>query len=317
MSFKIKSNRFFIRFFLEISVIVLMTFVLSEIVLRLVLGNFGLPEMHAGNSDGRCIALTPNTSVEYTGWFRRVPVVHHDVNALGYRGPEVSFKKNPTYKRILMIGDSYTYGQGVNADQAISSWLERSLRERTGHKVEVLNFGCPGLNVEDNLEFYRKFASQWEHDLVIYNFFNNDFDKSVCDLAQKKIFLWLVKNIYTIRMITIFLNPHIPDERNLSSGEKSTLLSKVSEDFLRISRSLDASFAIVFLYGYGPPEDKMVPFIRQKAARNNFFIYDVGKECFGFYDDTFFIPGDGHYSAEGNRQVAICIADWLLRKGLL
>src|SRR5439155_18563168 len=57
-------------------------------------------------------------------------------NSLGLRGPEVSKDKKPGEKRVLLVGDSFTWGWGVNDDQTFAACLEHLL---VG--VKVINLG--------------------------------------------------------------------------------------------------------------------------------------------------------------------------------
>ncbi len=73
------------------------------------------------------------TSVEFTY------TVH--VNSLGLRGRELH--ANPGVYRIAAIGDSFTYGWGVEEEQSWLRLLEKNLRDR-GYNVETVNLGKPG-----------------------------------------------------------------------------------------------------------------------------------------------------------------------------
>lgn len=67
-------------------------------------------------------------------------------NALGLRGPELG-AKTPGARRLLAIGDSFTYGHGVQDDEAYPAVVERLLRAR-GRDVQVVNAGVPGYNTD-------------------------------------------------------------------------------------------------------------------------------------------------------------------------
>lgn len=69
-------------------------------------------------------------------------------NALGLRDDEVPPDPDPTELRILAIGDSFTYGWGVELAEAWPKVLEQQLRAN-GHRVRVHNLGCPGTTVDD------------------------------------------------------------------------------------------------------------------------------------------------------------------------
>lgn len=63
------------------------------------------------------------------------------INAFGFRDHEISARKTCAY-RVAAIGDSFTYGWGVNIEDAWCKRLERNLRAQ-GIDAEVLNLGKP------------------------------------------------------------------------------------------------------------------------------------------------------------------------------
>jgi lysophospholipase L1-like esterase len=64
---------------------------------------------------------------------------HVSINSLGLREREIGPTSRARY-RIFVIGDSYTWGQGLEEEERFSNLLERLL----GPTYEVLNFGVPG-----------------------------------------------------------------------------------------------------------------------------------------------------------------------------
>ena len=49
------------------------------------------------------------------------------INGLGFRGDEFAVARTPGVRRILAIGDSFTYGWGVDGAAAWPAMLERAL----------------------------------------------------------------------------------------------------------------------------------------------------------------------------------------------
>lgn len=64
------------------------------------------------------------------------------INSLGFRDKEIG-KDKEKYIRIVVIGDSFTYGWGVNLEDLWSKILEKNLKAR-GVSLEILNLGKPG-----------------------------------------------------------------------------------------------------------------------------------------------------------------------------
>jgi hypothetical protein len=59
-------------------------------------------------------------------------------NRLGFRGPEFQLRRIPDMKRILILGNSFTYGWGVNFEFTWPHLLENQLNA-SGMRVEVAN----------------------------------------------------------------------------------------------------------------------------------------------------------------------------------
>lgn len=65
------------------------------------------------------------------------------------------FEKPPGVFRILILGDSITYGQGVKKEETFSEKLEGLLNnDGKGGKFEVINTGIPGLNTTEELAIF-------------------------------------------------------------------------------------------------------------------------------------------------------------------
>ena len=65
------------------------------------------------------------------------------VNNLGFRGPDFSRRPKSGTERIAIIGDSFTYGWGLEQDQTWPAILEQCLRS-AARRVEIANLGVPG-----------------------------------------------------------------------------------------------------------------------------------------------------------------------------
>lgn len=95
------------------------------------------------------------------------------INSLGLRGPEISPEPGDA-RRILMLGDSFVFGWGVEAEEAVAAQLETELASR-GQAVEVINAGHPGWGLRDELTWLERDGLRLEPDLVLLGILmNND-----------------------------------------------------------------------------------------------------------------------------------------------
>lgn len=112
----------------------------------------------------------------YDGGFSAAPIeVEARINAQGFRGPTVSLPKTPGVFRIACVGDSHTFGHGVDEQGTWPRALQRSLDHELGtRRVEVMNWGVNGYDTEQELALLEERVSRYEPDLVLLQFFAND-----------------------------------------------------------------------------------------------------------------------------------------------
>jgi len=125
---------------------------------------------------------------------RNCPFYHITTDAGGYRGARpVAVPKPAGTLRILVLGDSFTFGVGVEDDQTCPAQMERPLNPAdalgaspaTARPVEVVNAGCPGWGTENALAFWRARAEQLNPDLLILAFYRNDLNDNLRHLVYQ------------------------------------------------------------------------------------------------------------------------------------
>ena len=122
--------------------------------------------------------LKPKIDVEAVNPFNEIEVARHVTfrirsNDDGFR--ERPFRpKAPGQVRIVTLGDSSTFGWGVDAEWTYQRLLEARLSEWIPDRFEVLNLGMPGYNTRHGLGVLRHWALALEPDLLIVSFGAND-----------------------------------------------------------------------------------------------------------------------------------------------
>ena len=99
-------------------------------------------------------------------------------NSLGFRGTQFEIAKGNVY-RIVVIGDSFAWGQGVLPyTERFPELFARMLAEKyPGLRFEVINMGLAGMNLPQHIQF-QNFTLQLHPDYVLYQWYVNDMETS-------------------------------------------------------------------------------------------------------------------------------------------
>ncbi len=96
------------------------------------------------------------------------------INSHGLRDRERGWEKPANTKRILGIGDSFTFGYQVKLDECYLKQLERLLN-RNGRQWDVINAGVPGYNMWQYLAYFRHYGYRYQPDIATVGVFFDDF----------------------------------------------------------------------------------------------------------------------------------------------
>ena len=112
--------------------------------------------------------LRPN----HRGLYAGVPI---QVNSLGFRGAELPSAADAAL-RVVILGDSIAFGQGVNEHETLSEQLRSRLQENIAGRVLVANLGVPGYDTcQEHIRLSEQGLSFSPH-LVYLLYFENDVD---------------------------------------------------------------------------------------------------------------------------------------------
>lgn len=97
------------------------------------------------------------------------------INGLGLRGAMPVMPKPAGTFRILAVGDSTTFGWGVNDDETWCAALERQFKEaHPDRRVEVVNAGVVSYDLKQSARLLGRLAPRLQPDVVIVGLFWND-----------------------------------------------------------------------------------------------------------------------------------------------
>ncbi|MDP3541679.1 MAG: SGNH/GDSL hydrolase family protein [Elusimicrobiota bacterium] len=99
-------------------------------------------------------------------------------NSLGYRDVEPAFPPDPSRRRVLLVGDSYVWGDGIPDNAETLGYLLRADLERLAPgRFTVMSAAHPGLGLYGYLRFIDVLSERYRPDAVVVGYLGaNDHD---------------------------------------------------------------------------------------------------------------------------------------------
>lgn len=184
---------------------------LLEIIFRLgnIRGNYMMPRNDSvivrPSSERLPFGFYPNAIIRSIypdnprGYFDKGNSVDHMFNSAGWRDKEHSLTKPQRTFRILGLGDSYLFGQGVRFEDICLSKLDLYLRKRNRSNIviETINTGISGYNTAHERDLLLTRGLSYEPDIVIVHFVLNDVER---DLSKQEPKIEFFANYLSIFM---------------------------------------------------------------------------------------------------------------------
>ena len=193
------------RFFLSLFSVIF-TFILLEIFVRFFINdgmNYEI-EMMKYAKDLKVISKNKKIGIEHKknieGTYMGAKVI------LDENGFRIKNNKKKSKNKIIMLGDSMTFGWGAN--ETFSDLLNEKLRNH-----EILNAGIGNTNTIMQISnFFENFSNKYNYDMIVLNFFINDFESVI---INKPNFLQKYSYFYTFlnnKLNTVFIKFKIKED---------------------------------------------------------------------------------------------------------
>ncbi|HKQ48247.1 MAG TPA: SGNH/GDSL hydrolase family protein [Phycisphaerae bacterium] len=109
------------------------------------------------------------------GYLKPDGKVAYRINSSGFRGGPLVIEKPPAAFRVLCLGDSLTFGEGVHEEDTYPARLENLLRgSLKGRTVQVINAGVQGYGTREEVALFFDRCAKLQPDVVFLGFFLND-----------------------------------------------------------------------------------------------------------------------------------------------
>ncbi|MFQ5621297.1 MAG: SGNH/GDSL hydrolase family protein [Candidatus Nanoarchaeia archaeon] len=311
----------FTKNFLLFCTTVLICLLLLEVAVRIAIPSdhiFGWPKDIISPDDEITYTLTPNfTSRMSTNEYN----VELKINELGFR--DGVKHKAP----IVMIGDSFLFGWGVNQDETYAALLQNKLN------LTVANLGTPGYGNFHEYHLLERHIERLEPKLVIYSYYLNDPGDSVRGetktefltggrLAFSKQSTWtkfkglIYNNWHSFTFFgrivhnAIKAKPKKDPVHNITQEQKETW-TKYMNNIHDLTKENNASLMIVIL-----PDSQVqldINFVEDFTKQTNTTLLDMRPN---FTKDLWF-EYDSHFNAKGHKVAADLIYDKLINASLV
>ncbi len=106
------------------------------------------------------------------------------INSDGFRDDEYEIEKGQN-RRIILLGDSLTFGWGVEKEQSFEHLLERKFNAIA--PTEIINFGTGDYNTTQEVNLFEEKGLRYRPDAVFLFYFINDAEP----VPKKSGFAWL------------------------------------------------------------------------------------------------------------------------------
>ena len=118
----------------------------------------------------------PNIDIWHTTPEYRVNIRTNGQNMRSDR--EFTYAKPPGIKRIVALGDSFTFGIGVDVEDHYLTISEEYFKNNN-LPIEIINLGVPGFSNAEELIVLQNEAFRYDPDLIILAFYQNDLSENI------------------------------------------------------------------------------------------------------------------------------------------
>jgi lysophospholipase L1-like esterase len=270
------------------------------------------------------------------------------INSLGLRGPEPG-PAVPGEMRLLALGDSLVYGQGVADDETIPAYLERFLNEqaRPPRVWTVINGGVRAYNTRQELELLEELRERVRPSVVVLFWYVNDLESidiarvherirtsgpvafdtktrvagwprarwRLTQVLRSSALLMLIHDV--LRIVSV--EPPSPEQTAAGLERLATELDRLRE--LGRTHGFDLLVAMIpdrnSLLGAHPSEDieRAVARMADERGIPHLRLHDALARLCAEEGHLPVLPFDGHYRPDANRAMADAVARWILARG--
>jgi lysophospholipase L1-like esterase len=269
-------------------------------------------------------AFKPNAYGVFPGNVDMKRTFPYRTNAHGLRDRDRP-AKTPGSKRVLVIGDSYTWGYAVAEEEAYPQTAERLLAQRGHPDIDVINGGIPDYNSRQERRLLEQMIPIYQPDAVFLAYVVNDAEPSTAmptppEEVYRHSHSWFLTEVAERLNRRVFRRRLLPSAKDnvgsnyLDGFDEGSVKWRDSREAIREMRDLcgaaGISFTVLMLpdftqdfgdrYGWRKIHDAVASWGREL----NIPTFDLLTTFRGQDHEALWVPWDGHPNAEAHRQIA-------------
>jgi lysophospholipase L1-like esterase len=251
------------------------------------------------------------------------------INSKKLRSDEYSYSRK-TKLRILVLGDSYAWGFGVNKNKRFSEIIEVKNKN-----IEIINAAVAGYSTDQQLLYYIHEGYKYNPDYVLLLFCENDFIGNTLNQIHwnNKPFFVVENNSLVLKGVPVpeqssyqkfrkyisgashfisfllkrltILNVQSYSTKDFSLSDAAIITGKIIE---RLNDVCCENNIRLLLVSIPMPKEKI--FLLSNIAKNNSLSFLDLSPSFKYKND-FILPNDGHWNSKGHAITAEAILQWL------
>lgn len=227
--------------------------------------------------------------------------------------------------RIIILGDSFTFGMLVSTKDNWTEQLEVKLNEikcNATKSFEVINLGVRGYDIQYSVERYRRRGMKYNPDLVLWMIKEDDIYQINEILYQ---YVWnidkqLIESGEKAKLQErgeYYPEWRIARDRMYSeNGGKEGILAAQKANIRKLNEYYQGPLLMLMLGWEETSEIQFVKdFLNDRPSPSYYFdnIFSKGER----YSSKYFAPGDGHANELGNMRIADSILNYLRKSEIL
>ena len=266
----------------------------------------------------------PNAAGVFPGNVDMTRTFPYRTNRHGLRDRDWPEKKSDE-KRVLVVGDSYTWGYAVAEEEAFPQTAERLLAARGRPEVDVINGGVPDYNSRQQRQLLERLLPVYRPDAVFLGYLVNDAEPSTAmpvppEETYRHAHSWFLAELQETANRRLFRRRVFDSKKETVGGSyldgfaEDSMKWRDSKQAIREMRDLCAAAGIPFTvlilpdftqtfddaYHWRPIHDAVAAW----GSELGIPVFDLLIPFRGEDHVSLLVPWDGHPNAEGHRRIA-------------